>query len=240
MNHNYDPSKTTWLNPNIEYLFGNEIFEYDIRDAGFSLIKQYKLLPDSKIKELSMMNKGVERHIEIGKIQRDNKEFSSKLLDKFAEIRSIFISANNLSSNDILSVKKDAIYTIGQCNRLKFGSIEFCPKNYYSSYIRFGEISNLEIYYSDINIDIKGMGNHAINRHRLYMLEFLRSTINMIENNDSKIKRTIIRFINDYKTQNLDEEFYIEFNNASREINPIFNYKNIIIPLVNIILKEME
>lgn len=240
MNIGYHPSKTTWLNPNIEYLFGDDIIEYDIRDAGFNIIKHYRLLPDDKISELELMGKGIKRHIEIGKIQGSNKEFSNRLLEKFTEVRSIFLSTNNITDDNIISVKKDAIYTIGRCNRLKFGNIEFVPKNSYTSYIRFSSINNLEIYYSSDTMDIKGMGDHAINRHRLYMFDFIRSTISMIENNESRAKRNIIKFINDYKQQNLDEEYYVEFNNMSRDLNPVFNYKNIIIPLVKIILKEIN
>ena len=104
MTSGYNPSKSIWINPNIEYLFGNDIIEYDIRDAGFSIIKQYKLLPDEKIRELSMMQKGDERHIAIGKLQRDDKELSKRLLEKFTEVRTIFLSANNISDNDIISV----------------------------------------------------------------------------------------------------------------------------------------
>ena len=236
----YNPSKTTWMNPNIQYLFNDEVIEYDMRDAGFSLIKQYHLLPSEKILELERLGKGVERHITIGKLQRDDKEFSKRLLDKFAEVRAIFISANNITDNDIISVKKDAIFTIGTCNRLKFGNVEFSEKNRYTSYIRFPDINNLEIYYSIDTMDIKGMGDHAVNRHRLYMFKFIKSIIEMIENSDPRAKRVIMRFIDNYKSHNLDDEFYVEFNNMSRDINPIFNYKNIIIPLVNIILKEMN
>ena len=162
------------------------------------------------------------------------------MLEKFTEVRTIFLSANNISDNDIISVKKDAIYTIGTCNRLRFGNIEFIAKNQYSSYIRFPDINNLEIYYSNDTMDIKGMGEHAINRHRLYMFDFLKSTIDMIENNNPRVKRKIMKFINDYKSLNLDEEYYIEFNNMSRDINPIFNYNKIVVPLIQIILKEVE
>ena len=42
----YHPSKTTWLNPNIEYLFNEEIIEYDIHDAGFSIIQRVALETD--------------------------------------------------------------------------------------------------------------------------------------------------------------------------------------------------
>lgn len=240
MSDGYNPSKTTWMNPNIEYLFGNEIIEYDMRDAGFNIIKQYRLLPDVKIRELSLMDKGTGRHIIIGKLQRDDKEFSKRLLDKFTEVRAIFLSANGLTDNDIVSVKKDAIYTIGPCKRLKFGMIEFAPKNTYTSYMRFPDINNMEIYYSSEVMDIKGMGDHAINRHRLYMYNFIRSMMEMIEDNDPKVKRKIMRFINDYKSLSLDEEYYVEFNNMSRDINPLFNFQNVIIPLLHVILKEME
>lgn len=236
----YDPIKSTWLNPNIEYLFNYEIYEYDIQDAGFTLIKQYNLLPENKIRELEMMNKGQERHIIVGKLQRQDKEFSKALMNKFAEIRTIFLGANQLKDDRILSVKKDAIYTIGPCIKTKFGSIKFAEKNKYSSYIRFPEIQNLEIYYSINGIDIKGMSDRVINRHRLYMMEFLRKMISMIEEHNPRAKRFIMSFIESWKSEELDQEYYLEFNNISRELSPLFNYQKIIVPLVQIILKEIE
>lgn len=236
----YDPKKSTYLNPNIEYLFNDEIIEYDIQDAGFSLIRQYHLLPDEKIKELSLMEKGGERHRAIGMLQRDDKVLSKALSDKFAEVRMIFIAANNLTDNDIISVKKDAIYTIGPCQRLKFGCIRFVPKNRYTSYVRFPNVQNLEIYYSPEAMDIKGIGDSAINRHRLYMMEFLRTVIGMIEDGNSRVKRYLMKFINDYKSNDLEDVFYLEFNNTSRTLNSAFNFQNIIVPIVHIVLKEME
>lgn len=236
----YNPSKSTWLNPDIEYLFNNEIIEYDIRDAGFSLIKQFKLLPDDKIRELTSIDKGFERHRAIGMLQRNNSELSKSLSDKFTEIRTIFIGANKLSDNNIISVKKDAIYTIGPCSKLKFGSIIFIAKNSYTSYIRFPNVNNIEIYYSSGTMDIKGIGDVSLNKHRLYMMEFLRRTISMLELKDIRIKRWITNFIADYKSGNLDDGFYLEFNNLSKDINPIYNYQNIVVPMVQIILREME
>ena len=38
----------------------------------------------------------------------------------------------------------------------------------------------------------------------------------------------------------LDDEYYVEFNNLSRDLNPIFNYQNILLPMCQIILKEIE
>lgn len=235
----YDPQKSTWVNPNIEYLFSGEIIEYDMRDAGFNLIQQYRLLPQEKIQELMKLGKGETRHRAIGILQGKDKAFSKALLDKFAEIRTVFISANNLSDNNIISVKKDAIYTIGQCSKLQFGRIEFAEKNKYSSYVRFTDNMGIEVYYSSNTVDIKGMGDSAINRHRLYMLDFIKSMISYLEQNNSYAKRYLRGFTQDYKMGDLDEEFYVEFNNLSRDLNPIFNYQKIIIPFTQITLKEL-
>lgn len=236
----YNPSKSTWLNPNIEYLFNDDIIEYDIHDAGFSLIQQYQLLPPEKIKELERIPKGIQRHIQVGVLQRDDKEFSKRLTDKFTEVRALFMMMNQLKDDSIISVKKDAIYTIGKVKRTTFGKVKFMEKNHYSSYIRFPDITNLELYYGENGIDVKGMGDAAVNRHRLYMLEFLRKSIKSIEEQDSSVKRKFMRFFNQYKFDELDEEFYIEFNNISRDQNKLFNYTNLLIPLLKIIMREVN
>lgn len=235
----YDPQKTTWFNPNIEYLFNDEIIEYDIKDAGFSLVKEFKLLPLEKIKELELLGKGIDRHIAIGKMQRDDKNFSKALTDKFAEARYQFIEANQISDTNIVSVKKDAIFVIGTVKHTQFGLIDFVDKNLYTSYIRFSDVNNLEIYYHDNDFDIKGMSDDSVNKHRLYMLEFLQKVIPMIENKDVRIKRFMMNFINDYKSQNLDEGYYLEFNNLSSNFNPMFNYQKIIVPIMQIIAREL-
>ena len=237
----YDYKKSTWLNPNIEYLFNADIIEYDMKDGGFSLIKQFNLLPQEKIKELERIDKGIMRHIEVGKLQRENKEFSKALNDKFAEVRRIFIASNELTDNDIISVKKDAIFTTKPCKRVNFGKVHFADKNHYTSYIRFPNINNIEIYYGDNGIDIKGMGDIAVNTHRLYLIEFLKKTIDMIENKDPRVKRYICKFISDYKFNNLGSEtYYLEFNNKSRDFNALFNYKNLLIPIVQIVQREVQ
>lgn len=235
----YNPSKTTWLNPNIEYLFDNEIIEYDMSDAGFSLIRQFQLLPPEKITELERMGKGKERHIAVGKLQGQDREFSQKLLDKFAEMRSIFIGENGLTDDRIISVKKDAFFTIGKCNKFRFGSIVFAAKNSYTSYIRFPEATNLEIYYGPGKFDVKGIGEIAVNRHRLYTLEFVQEVIKLLESHNEKARRMVMDFIMKYKNHELDEEYYVRLDNASRDIDLLYNYQKIIIPLLQIIIKEL-
>lgn len=235
----YDPARSTWFNEDIEYMFDNEIIEYDITDAGYSLIKQFHLLPDDEIDWLEKVPKGLPRHVAIGKLQRENKQLSTALSDKFAEVRKVFIEFNNVDSSRIISVKKDAIFTIGKCDRLKFGQVEFVPKNVYSSYIRF-PVHNMELYYSSEDIEIKGMNDNAVNKHRIYMIEFLKDYIRMMESHDQRVRRMLIDFIDDFKNGELEDQYYLEFNSTSANPNALYNYQNILIPLVQIVLKEIR
>lgn len=233
----YSPEKTTWLNENIEYLFNEDIYEYDMSDAGMSLIKEFKLLPAKKIEELSRLEKE-KRHIAVGCLQRDDGIFSSSLLQKFVEIRKVFLQTNELEDDEIISVKKDAFFVTRKCHRVNFGKVKFSVKNQYSSYLRFTKNKNIEVYYHN-DVDIKGLGQLAINRHRIYWIYFLRQYIAKMENKDPSIKHFMKRFISDYKSGKLDEEYYIEFNNLSKDYNPLFNLQNILVPLTQIVLKEI-
>lgn len=238
----YTPNITTWMNPSIEYLFNVEIIEYDMKEAGFNLIKQYNLLNSEEINKLNRLEKS-ERTIAIGKLQRSGVLSSSTLSDKFAEMRGMFISENSLSDNDIITVKKDAIFTIGKCKKRKFGGIEFVEKNHYSSYIRFTDNSNIEIFYSDDDgseLEIKGIGDVGINRHRLYLIPFISKIIKYIESKNPSVRRQLKTFIDDYKAMKLDEGFYIEFNNMSSSTDPMFNFQKLLIPLVQIVQGELD
>ena len=237
----YNPNRSNWFNPNIQYLFDEEIIEYDIRDAGFSLIRQYKLLSPDKIQELAAMGKGEARHIAVGNLQKD-KEFSQALLEKFAEVRALFINANNLTDDDIIAVKKDAIFVTGKCRRRTFGLVEFAQKSNYSSYVRLDHLRPaVEFYYSQSQIDVKGMGTMAVAKHRIYMLEFIRQMISDIETrNFHHLRRFVDTFVDQYKHGGLDETYYLEFNNLSKNPNPIYNYQQVIIPIIQIALREMD
>ena len=241
VNMGYNPKQTTWLNPNIEYLFGENIIEYDMKDAGFSLIKQFHLLPDDEIARLERIPKGVNRHIAVGCIERDNKDFAQALTDKFCEARQVFIDINGINSEtNIIAVKKDAIFTIDPVKRTKFGVVEFAIKNRYSSYIRFKTNGDIELYYNDSGIDIKGIGDIAANRHRIYTIEWLRGYFRLMENKDSSVKRYLMNYITEFKAGELEDEYYLEFNSKSLKEDRLFNFRKLLVPLTEIVNKEVS
>lgn len=236
----YTPDRSTWLNPNIEYLLNEDIIEYDMKSAGLSLIKQFRLLDPKLIEELSHMEKFAAT-VRIGKLQGKDHAFSKALLGKFAEMRSAFITANGLTDDRIISVKKDAIFTIGSCDRLEFGEVVFVPKNSYSSYLRLTEIANaVELYLGEASTDVKGISDISLARHRLYLLQFIEKMIGYLETKNTSVKHYLRNFIARYRSGELDEGYYLEFNSVSATIDPVFNYLKVIKPLVQITLREMS
>ena len=237
----YDPKKSIWYNEGIVYMFDANIIEYDIRDAGFSIVKQYQLLPPDKIRELEQLPKGMERHIAIGKLQRDNKELSEALNEGFTKVRNVFVTYNGIEDDDMLCVKKDAIFTTRPVKQTRFECIEFVDKNHYSSYVRFPMNQNIELFYSNASGDItvKGISDVSLNKHRLYMMDFLKELFPLIELHDGKAKRIFIDFLNDYKAQKLDQGYYLEFNNMSSNFSPVYNFMKLLVPLAQIINREV-
>ena len=140
---------TLYLNKNLSYIKNVSIVEYDIKSAGFSVIKEKKLLPEKVIKKLEGMNKE-DRNILIGKYQKNIPTLSKEIVDTLSEVRQAFVQYNNIKPEEILSIKKDAIFLINKKpTYLKFGeNFLFRPKDSFTSYIY---LNDLEVFYSSID-----------------------------------------------------------------------------------------
>lgn len=244
--------KDLFINENIPYIFNREITEYDMSDAGFSLIKQFKLLSDKEIKHLEKIGKQ-QRKVEIGLIQRENDTLKENLKVAFQEARRIFIEENKLDNNDIISIKKDAIITTKVCYTNKIGDyINFRPKHNYTSFILLNK--RLELYYSPYEFDVKGISDELLNYHEDYMIKFLKTFFRYMENDSSSNTLEFLRrFIDKYKRRELELGYYRNFNQNSdfrvlnddttymeyweEDINDIditYNFYNILLKLIKI------
>jgi hypothetical protein len=196
----------------IDYIIGKHIIEYDMKDAGFNLIKYYRLLPESEIKRLEKLKKYT-RKIQIGLIRRDDKVFNKSLARCFELMRRKFIKANNIQDCNILSIKHDAIFTVGKnCSNTKFKNVEFIPKHKYTSFHRF---NNIEMYFNSItkNLDVKGINDEDLKKHKKYMLSILQEIFYMLElsPHDDFVKN-MKDFIKMYKERKLHVGYYRELN----------------------------
>jgi len=250
-------NKHLYTDKNIHYIKGSRIFEYDIKDAGFSIIKNKELLPSSVIKSLGKLKKE-QKNIEIGKLMKYTPDLSTMMMNEFIKIRQEFGHQNSIISSDILAIKKDAIFTINKlCKNLFINNYEFTLRNRYSSFLNLG---GLEFYYNYNKLDVKGINIEKQNLHRKYMFTFINDLLRLCEEteNQDKIFTYLKNFRTKYLTRNLDYRFYRELNQDSmflykrsnplrvyleeiplsmvKELDILYNYKNIFIELINYIL----
>lgn len=206
--------KESWINKNNPFMFNKTIIEYDMKEAGFSLIKEFNLLPDSVIDKLKEKPKS-ERTISIGMIQRDNRELAENLSLAFQSARKMFFESNQLEYNDIVSVKKDAIFTSRPVDSCEFGKyIKFRKKNQYTSYLYLGKA--LELYYSPSHLDIKGINDSKIKLHEGYMVDLFKKYFHKAETESPEVLLDFMRrFTDKYKRKELDIGYYRTFDNRS-------------------------
>jgi hypothetical protein len=231
-----------------------EIIEYDIKSAGFNLIKKYKLLNDKKIEHLESLDKK-KRQIMIGLYEKNDKELKKNLNLAFVDARRIFFESNNLQDDDILSIKKDAIITTKRCDKLIFDNVEFVEKHIYTSYYY---INKFEFYLGTTGIDVKGINDEKLELHKDFMLDFLFKIFKMMETTSREIIiKNIKEFSYYYKTKQLEIGYYRELNKDSlfklhhtllktmvgvvdtddvSDIDINYNFMHYIIPIINLLI----
>lgn len=235
-----------FLNKGIAYLINDTIYEYDIHSANTSIMKYYGLADDRVISELTHLPKS-KRVKKIGIMQK-NKEFANALSEAFAKIRKEFFDANSLELNDIISVKKDAVFTRKKCQVTTFGNVEFVIKNQYSSFI---QLPRLELYYREDTLDVKGIDDSKLELHKDGIMAFLKEFFRRAETLEkSGVLRFLRRYASHYKLWECDLSDYREFNADSmytvlgtddrfteywddkvRDLNIMYNWTNVIIPI---------
>lgn len=240
-------------------IINSEIIEWDIKSANTSVIRSYGLLPDKKIEKIEKLDKH-DRVVAIGNIMRKDKDFSKSLEDKFNEVIKIFMHDNSLDKDiDIISIKRDALFVVNKDIRNKnIGEfILFMKKNTYHSFLY---IKPYEFYISDDKIDVKGISDDLLPLHKDGILQLISDIIEICGSSNMdklQINRYLIDFVNAYKNRELPFEYYREFNNQSKykcnlfgnevlldeideiyinQIDITFNYLNIVLPLIRIII----
>lgn len=205
--------KDQYTNPNIFYLFNREIIEYDMKRAGLNLAKHFNLLPAKTIDDLFELPKDV-ADIKLGIIQKNDKDFAEKLKLAFQSIRATFFEINDIEESDVIAIKKDAIFLLKRCKYEKIGEyIHFRIKNEYTSYIH---LERIELYYNPTNLHVKGINDNLLPLHENYILSFLKKFFFKMETDEpSTTIQFMRRFIDRYKSHELESGFYREFNSKS-------------------------
>lgn len=204
--------RDNFTNKEIKILINAEIIEYDIKAAGWSLAKEYGYIDQKKLEELEKLDKKT-RNIKMGLMKRYDQQLSKKESNALAKARELFIKSNKLSVDQIVAIRRDAVFVTRRCNNRTFGHVRFIPKNIYTSYIEFNDV---ELYYNSSTVDVKGINDVVVSKHEKYMLDFFKKYLDLLESGkDSELKKFITNFVYKYKTKQLDQGYYREFNATS-------------------------
>lgn len=241
------------VNKDLKYLKNVPIFEYDIRDAGFTIIKNKKLLDSKMIEYLETLDKN-ERNIKIGKLQKDKQypTLAEDMNNEYIHIRQEFVKLNELYVEDLLCIKKDAIFVIRKQPKITTidNVYEFREKNQFTSYFY---VRNKEIYLKNDELVLKGFKEEIKEEYKCTLLEHIEKFMKMAERLSKKnLYRHLSRFRNDYLTRNLDIEMYRNLdsgmyvfdgysldeatNEMKDDVDINYNYVSYVIPLISELL----
>ena len=250
--------KHNYLNKSITTLKNTTVVEFDMQNAGMSILTNEKLLPQEDLDWLNTLGKK-ERHIAVGKMVGEDKVLSEALINTFVKVRERFMEVNQLQNADILSIKKDAIFVINpKVKHLEVDGYKFAQKNRYSSYYY---LNGKEFYYSSWadRLDVKGLSKEVVATQQEYLLGEFKKLMRMNERLDyESMFRALKTFRQDYLERELEAGCYREFNSnkfrMTYKVNDIplfsdevseeqmdtvdigYNYVNYVIPLIGLIV----
>lgn len=226
--------KLLCYNDNIQYIFDQNIVEYDMVAASLSISERYKLIPQQEIDNMKLMTKENRTRL-IGLRQRDDKIFSQQLLSGIVKTRQKFIDDNKLNDNNILVLHSDAVIFSSKKKIINnIEGVEFINKKSWTSYIRYNKV---EIYYKNGCIDYKGIPQDMIKQHTLGLHKYFLKIFDMMENHDIDILSFLNKFQSDYLRDKLNEFYYIPFGK-----NGIYKMDNLslLAYIANIVLNEVN
>lgn len=198
-------------NKDYPFIHNNEIIEWDIKSANTSLMSYYNLQPEKVIQKLASMVKS-QREIAVGKLMRKDKEFAKSLEESFNKIIQEFMDSNQLTWDDIVSVKKDAVFVKNHAIRQSdFGDVHFIPKNQYKHVLI---LPKYEIYISDQKTDVKGIPDEKLPLHEEGILDFIKTAMNTADD-FIQLQKFFKEYVSAYKRKELDFDAYREFNSDS-------------------------
>lgn len=189
------------VNKNIEFISNVPITEFDIKDAGFTILSKAKLLPNTLEERIKSVSKK-QKNIIIGKFLRDNKDINKYLMDSFIRLRQNFVEANNIMPEEILCIKKDAIYLIRKFPYvLNIDEVEFVRKSEFSTYFY---ANRKEFYYSSKmkKLVVKGFSNSDF--------QFFKDIETILKLSEKLEKKDLLMFVRDYRDRYLNFELPID------------------------------
>ena len=205
----------------IPFIFGRNIFEYDIRQANIHALLASNIITRSEFEYLSLLPKEL-RERDIGMRIRDNKVIYAAIQDIICKAKYEFVERNNISPDRILRIANDALYIIAPVPVdtdvviINDVPITFALKNNFTNYIKLG---NLLIFCNTMgeywNVDVKGISESKL----IYHKDMISAICGIIDaRNNGGVTTAITEFndlYNKYIKFELPVGYYRELNGDS-------------------------
>lgn len=204
----------------IKYFVNTYIREYDLSKANINaLLYTGRITQEEHATYLSMDKQ--EREVKIGLWIKKDKSVYKDIQSGIIEAKRRLVFANSIDDFDVVSVKNDAMFIVGkELSQTEFPPFKFNLKNVFTVYLQAEE---LEIYYGDFvdpvsgmintNLDVKGMSDEALMRHRGGMLDLVCDICFKLQREDI---RETMQWISEiyrlYVTRQLPKEYYRNFD----------------------------
>lgn len=219
-------SKMIWERTNyradIQFMIDSIIREYDITKANINVLRDANVIPQDTYVYLSQCPKQ-ERQVYIGKLEGSNPHIVKILADGIAKARRVFIESNGIQDHEILAIRNDAIVLVGNRPISILDISERVSFREAARYTSFYRVNHLDFYYycnrvENIEVlDIKGLGEDAINLHKNFMLEFLCTLFYCAQIEFIQDAITLLSYFHDnYINKRLSIEYYRELNSQSK------------------------
>lgn len=204
-------SKHNYTNKEIKYIKNGVITEYDMKNGGPSILKHKKLITDEEYDYLMSLDK-LTCNIEVGNWLKDNKEVSIELMNGFREAREELFEKNDIQDDEVLSIKKDAVFLINKTLEKEQLNPDylFRKKNQYTTYIN---LNNKEFYYNIFNdkFDIKGFSDKVLEKQNDHLFKFIKDIIKKDSDNlKDEVFLDLLEFKNSFIKKELPKEYYYD------------------------------
>lgn len=204
--------KHNYTRKDLKYIKNTPIIEYDMSNAGINILLTNGKLNQEFVDYLNTLDK-LTKNITVGKILQNNPEWNKLMMEEFIKIRGEFMRINNLDDNDILSIKKDAIFVINhKVKKLKVhDNYVFREKGVYDTYLN---IRNKEFY---INIekgtyDVKGFPKTVTKVQEDFFIDFIITCAVLEKEDRFDLFQHIKIFRSKFLNFELPQEFYYDLD----------------------------
>lgn len=200
----------------VPYINSNYIIEYDLSKANITSLLYYKEIDETLYNTLYNMDK-IKREVYIGNLIRTNKNIYKAIKNGISYAKKLFFENNDIKDNEVLSIRNDAIFIIGNREmKTDFSPFIFSKKNTYTFFMKTS--TRLELYYrydrlTDMEyFDVKGINDSVLPKNEVFITLLCDTFFNIQNKTIEEAIQIFQNVYNNFIARKMDIEYYRSFD----------------------------